>query len=255
MFIGIDIGGTHTRVATATSLADIVVTDVATCSTLLDFAAGIEEIVATIQSLSPAIDAIAIGVPGSVNDAGELCHAPNLPQWVHTPLQKTLAASFSCPVYIRNDAEMGALGEAYCGEAALSDFIYLTWGTGIGFAQVNYQDGVPLVTRPEHRQPVYDLEDKIGGKKLEARFGKPAKDLTHSEWEDVLADISTQLPELVRHYGFNTAVVGGGVATSLCPRLAFAKTLGKLDVEARLTNLGDQSGLYGAFSLLKEKQL
>ena len=77
------------------------------------------------------------------------------------------------------------------------------------------------MSRPEHRQPVYDLEAKIGGKNLEARFGKPAKELTNPEWDAVLADVATHVPELVRHYGFTTVVVGGGVATALCPRLAF----------------------------------
>ena len=33
MFIGIDMGGTHTRVAVARSLQDLTITDVSTCST------------------------------------------------------------------------------------------------------------------------------------------------------------------------------------------------------------------------------
>ena len=104
----------------------------------LDFTAGIAEITSTIQSVALSIDAIAIGVPGSVNDAGELIRSPNLPvgrealaedtAWRHLPARYG---------FVRNDAEMGALGEAHCGEKTLSDFIYLTWGTGVGLAQVN----------------------------------------------------------------------------------------------------------------------
>ncbi|MEX2515148.1 MAG: ROK family protein [Candidatus Paceibacterota bacterium] len=251
MFIGIDMGGTHTRIATASSLEKITFKDAVTFPTPLDFATGIEEMVSTIKSLSMSVDAIAIGVPGSVNDDGELIRSTNLPDWVNKPLQTTLDETFDCPVYIRNDAEMGAFGEAYFGEHAMMDFVYLTWGTGVGFAQVTCQSGVASVSQPEDKQPLHNLEEKIGGKSLESRFGKLAEDLTNAEWDVVLEDVSQCVPGLARHYSFTTMVVGGGVAISLCPRLAFEETLSKLDIKAALTKLGDQSGLYGAFSLMK----
>jgi predicted NBD/HSP70 family sugar kinase/DNA-binding MarR family transcriptional regulator len=58
---------------------------------------------------------IGLGVPGLVNvQNGELLFAPNL-GWRDVPLRLMLSQKFPMPIYVENEANLGALGEYYFG--------------------------------------------------------------------------------------------------------------------------------------------
>jgi len=84
--------------------------------------------------------AIGLGVPGAVDRTeGTLSYPPNLPGWevvaLRDELQKDLDenAGLKVPVFLDNDANAAALGEAVYGAGReFQDFLMVTLGTGVG---------------------------------------------------------------------------------------------------------------------------
>ena len=76
---------------------------------------------------------IGLGVPGLVNvQKGELLFAPNL-SWRDVPLRLMWNQRFHLPLYIENEANLGALGEYYFGVGRdVDNFIFLSSGVGLG---------------------------------------------------------------------------------------------------------------------------
>jgi glucokinase-like ROK family protein len=76
---------------------------------------------------------IGLGVPGLVNvQKGELLFAPNL-GWRNVPLRLMLSQRFHMPIYVENEANLGALGEYYFGVGRnVENIIYLSSGVGLG---------------------------------------------------------------------------------------------------------------------------
>ena len=75
---------------------------------------------------------IGIGVPGPVNNKGEVPCAVNL-YWGFTPVVKQMEELTGLPAKAGNDANVAALGEAWKGAAAgAQNVILATLGTGVG---------------------------------------------------------------------------------------------------------------------------
>src|SRR5690625_3925342 len=74
---------------------------------------------------------IGIGVPGIVNNDGEIVLAPNL-DWKNVDLKITLQEKYNLPVIIDNEANAGAYGEKRFGVGKnFHDIIYVSIGIGI----------------------------------------------------------------------------------------------------------------------------
>lgn len=138
--IGIDLGGTNivaavvdenykilAKAKTPTAMprsAEEIFDDIAKVSREAMGAAGV-----TIDDIS----SIGLGTPGTVNSDGVIEFANNL-GFDHVPAKEMLIERLGDkPVYIANDANCAALGEAYagCGNGA-KDFLAVTLGTGVG---------------------------------------------------------------------------------------------------------------------------
>ncbi|MGN1316538.1 MAG: ROK family protein [Acutalibacteraceae bacterium] len=79
------------------------------------------------------ISSIGIGTPGSVNkDTGAIEFSNNL-KFHNVPAKKMLEDLFGKPVFLENDANAAALGEAVagCGNG-VKNFVAVTLGTGVG---------------------------------------------------------------------------------------------------------------------------
>ena len=76
---------------------------------------------------------IGLGVPGLVNvQKGELLFAPNL-GWRDVPFRLMWNQRFHLPLFVENEANLGALGEYYFGVGRdVDNFIYLSSGVGLG---------------------------------------------------------------------------------------------------------------------------
>lgn len=84
-------------------------------------------------------DAIAICTAGQVNNVtGTIIYAnDNIPEYTGTNVRDILQRRFNCPVTVLNDVNAAAIGEGVWGSAKdFSDYLCLTYGTGIGGAIV-----------------------------------------------------------------------------------------------------------------------
>lgn len=86
------------------------------------------------QAEGCSIEGAGLGIPGLVDhDQGIIFQSPHFPKWRDFALQAALDESIPFPIYLENDANKAALGEAWFGAGKkLSDFIMLTLGTGVG---------------------------------------------------------------------------------------------------------------------------
>jgi len=80
------------------------------------------------------IDALGIGVPGPVRpDTGVCVFAPNLNGWEEFPVADLLKDQLGFPVFVLNDANAAALGEARFGAGRdAHSMLMITLGTGVG---------------------------------------------------------------------------------------------------------------------------
>ena len=76
---------------------------------------------------------VGVGTPGSVNkDTGAIEFSNNL-QFRNVPAKKMLEELLKKPVYLENDANAAALGEAVAGSGnGVKNFVAVTLGTGVG---------------------------------------------------------------------------------------------------------------------------
>jgi fructokinase len=278
LFGAVEIGGTKALVAVGTTHQDM--------SDPLRFAtSGPDETLAEITRFLAGHDVDTVGVvsfgpleldPRSAR-FGAILFTPK-PGWTGTRVYERLASSLGVPVALDTDVNGAAIGEGRWGAAAgMTDYAYVTVGTGIGAGVVvdgkiigggrHPEMGHVVVSRrpgdshqglcPYHGDC---LEGMASGPALEARFGRPntwaGNDLvldllTHYLAQGVLNLVYTLAPDRI--------IVGGGVSalpglhdrlrTRLGPLIAGYPQTPDLDLLISEPGLGDRSGLAGALVL------
>jgi len=132
--IGVDVGGTKTRVAYLNSNNKVEILGHVPTSQNPDEA--VKNIIGVINSahLPGEIEKIGIVCPGPLNqETGVVLSPPNLLQWHNFPLTAILKKEFGVDVILENDANAGALGEAVFGAAKNANTVlYFSLSTGIG---------------------------------------------------------------------------------------------------------------------------
>lgn len=135
IYIVSDIGGTQIRVAAfeVDTLNQISLKKIPTKN---NDQTPLDRLIQLIEEtkLEYSVRAIAVAAPGFLDpDLGIVYEAPNIPGWDNLPLKKILEEKFNTPVYLGNDANMGALGEWKFGAGiGHRNLLYLTISTGIG---------------------------------------------------------------------------------------------------------------------------
>ena len=133
----LDIGGTSIKSGLwdGAEISEIRETDT---NAALGGARLMENAVKILKSYS-GFDAIGISTAGQVDvENGTICYAnDNIPGYTGTKIKEIFEKEFGVPVFVDNDVNAAAYGEMAHGAAkGLSDFLCLTYGTGIGGAFV-----------------------------------------------------------------------------------------------------------------------
>lgn len=138
--IGLDIGGTFIKAGVIDSDANILQKYSINTNAEDGYETVLKSVVKLIKEINAKyeVDAIGIGVPGVVTDAGIVVDAPNFKNWVNIPILSDVKKNFNIPVFIDNDANTAAIAELEKGAGKnYNSFLYVTLGTGIGGAIIH----------------------------------------------------------------------------------------------------------------------
>lgn len=134
MKIGIDFGGTNTRVGIVDNGTIVKLISEPTLSDkpeqiILDHLKGLIH-----RIITPEVKGIGIGVPSVVDaERGIVYNVANIPSWKEVHLRQILEDEYHVPVAVNNDCNCFALGEFAFGEAkGYLDAVCMTLGTGVG---------------------------------------------------------------------------------------------------------------------------
>lgn len=138
--VGIDIGGTSTKIGLVDSENKLlatgkVVTDYTKSPRELigEIAAGVLKLLDENSMVIEQCRGVGIGVPGTVNRKnGEVLYSNNL-KWENIKLAEEMGRYLPLPINIANDADCATLGEAAVGVGkGYENLVMLTLGTGVG---------------------------------------------------------------------------------------------------------------------------
>ncbi len=235
-------------------------------------------------------DAIGISTAGQVDTGkGSIYYAnDNIPGYTGMKIREILQKEFEVPVAVENDVNSAAIGELHYGAAkGVSDFLCLTYGTGVGGAIVIDGKVYPgttfsgggfggIVLHPETVKP----EEEFSGcyekyasatalvrmaKEVDASLDNGRKIFGAMERQEVQAVIDSWINEIV--YGlislvhiFNPSdiVLGGGVLAQdyvieqVRVRVMERISPGFRNVELHQAKLGNQAGMMGAVWLAQQ---
>lgn len=95
----------------------------------------ISEILNIVQAMEN-LDALGISTRGQVDGSGKILYDNGpIADYTGTPLKTILEEALAIPVWVENDVNAAAWGEACCGAGlGQSDFLCLTYGTAVGGA-------------------------------------------------------------------------------------------------------------------------
>lgn len=140
MRIGVDVGGTNLAAGLLDDSYNIICKDSVPANGKRPDVEIVEDIIMLCQRLidkanltAKDIESIGIGIPGYADSkAGVVGHCANI-NLNNIPLSKMIKDRLGVPVFLGNDADCAALGEAIAGATAdASNSVMITIGTGIG---------------------------------------------------------------------------------------------------------------------------
>jgi fructokinase len=270
---GIEAGGTKFVCGVGTGPGDLETIHIPTTSPEATTAAAAEFLG------KHALEAVGIASFGPVNLATGFITSTPKTAWRNFDLAGAIRKALGVPVGFDTDVNGAALGEARWGAAqGVSDFVYLTVGTGIGGGAM--VDGRLLhgLAHPEmgHTRIPHDtardpfagvcpfhgdcLEGLASGPAIEARWGMPAPDLApdHPAWALEAHYLALALANWMYTLSPKLILLGGGVAEQSQLFGQIRKELAGIlngyiqGCEIAPPGLGSRAGVLGALALAEQ---
>ncbi|MFG7944723.1 MULTISPECIES: ROK family transcriptional regulator [Streptomyces] len=143
LVVGVDFGHSHLRVAIGNLAHKVLSEDAEPIDVDASSAEGLDRAEAMVRRLVGTASAgsgrakvigVGLGVPGPIDiGTGVLGSTAILPGWAGTNPRDDLAARLGVPVYVDNDANLGALGEQVWGAGhGAEDLAYIKVASGVG---------------------------------------------------------------------------------------------------------------------------
>lgn len=267
MNIVFDIGGTKIRFAEVkgNEISDPIV--ISTPDSYIDAMAEISEIIFKI-SKGQKIDCIAGGIAGVLSkDGKKLLLSPNLQSWVNKPILEDLSRLSGAKVFIKNDTDMVALGEAIRGAGKNGRVVaYLTFSTGIGGSLIIDKNLMSYNFGTEPGFQIIDSQDSrslhsVAGTELKQEYGLLFRDIKDSETrKKIMKDVIAGIHNTIVFWSPDIVVLGGGMTESFVLE-DIKNDLSKFKFrfpeapEIRFAELEDFGGLYGSLEFIKKYYL
>ncbi len=272
-YIGIDVGGTSTRVGSLRSLDTPDFALIAKFPTHQSYEQQLHAIISKLRnSNQERFAGIGVSIGGRIaRDGRSVSVAPNLPDYVAKPFAQDLSQQFGCPVRLAHDPVCGLVAEKKFGHIRHVDrCAYLTISTGTGAAIQLRKEMTTLTLSIEIGHQLLDgnarlclcgqvgcLETFTGGKQLELRYGQPVAHIADvAFWETFSDKLALGLVNLTQLTRVEAVAISGGIALNH----AFLLTMVQQKVDALLRGatlelslavLGENAPLVGAAVLLE----
>lgn len=219
MYLGIDVGGTKTLVA---SLDDHgVIQEQFRFPTPQDYHQFLVELTQNVDKLSTHdFRSCGIGIPAVIdrtNGVGkEFAHLA----WHNVPVHADVERIVHCPVALENDAKLAALSESMLIKH-IRKVLYVTVSTGIGTGYVVDQQIDPELAGNEgghmlleHDGKYQRWEDFASGSAIYKKYGMPVKDIEDARiLRSIARNIAIGLIDLIAILTPDIVVLGGSVGT------------------------------------------
>lgn len=260
MYIGIDIGGTHTRVAIGENGFYKDKKDFPT----RDLTETLGDIKDAVSDFDTNTAAAGVSVAGPYNfKVGVLSQPPNLQKsWDKQDLPSLFTKELGIPTFVAHDASVAALGEAKYGAGkGRNPVLYYTVSTGIGSGLIVDGKIYHGIFNPEagHQMLSYEgksLESLASGTALKQKTGKEPREVEGTLlWDEAMDWIGLGIANSILHFSPEIVVIGGGMTKHRDiffepVRKALSKYLKLVtQVEVVPAGLGQDSGLIGALEL------
>lgn len=276
MYISIDLGRSTTRVASTNNLKDISEIEKFPTENRLDNQKN--KLVQVLEDISRGneVDAISFGFPGITGGLKNIVlRSANYPQMEGMDISSFFPEKFKdIKLLIENDAALGALGEAYFGAGRDKKIVsYLTLSTGVGGARVVKYEIEYEVINAEPGHMIINCSDELvdgsglpgtfesycAGSYFKNRYNENPNGTADIEaWKKYSANLSFGILNIISMWKPEVIVLGGGLSIHnfniFYPLLMDElKKQTFFDIpEIRKSQMGDDSGIYGGFILLKE---
>ncbi|MCF3961208.1 ROK family transcriptional regulator [Streptomyces fuscigenes] len=139
--LGVDFGHTHLRVAVGNLAHQVLAEESEPLDVDASYVDGfgraealVERLIVTTGIDRKKVVGVGLGVPGPIDvESGTLGSTAILPGWTGINPSDELAARLGVPVYVDNDANLGALGEMVWGSGrGVRDLAYIKVASGVG---------------------------------------------------------------------------------------------------------------------------
>lgn len=243
--IGIDVGGTNTKISLVSQNGKIVRSKVvSTPRGKTDLIASLEKEIINIRAKNNIIG-VGIGMPGPIDNVRGIVHyLPNIPGWKEVELKKILEKKTRFKVFVDNDVNLMTLAEFKFGAAKKAkNSVCITLGTGVGggiIVEGKLYYGSSLTAGEIGHMPVNlngpkcacggraCLESYVGNRHIlqmaKVYFGKnitleKLSLLANSGnkkakfiWNSVAEYLAVALTQIINFFNPDIIVIGGGVA-------------------------------------------
>ncbi|MDJ0380234.1 ROK family transcriptional regulator [Streptomyces sp. G-G2] len=139
--IGVDFGHTHLRVAVGNLAHQVLAEEAEPLDVDASWVDGFDRAEALVGRLIDSVEVardkvigVGLGVPGPIDgESGNLGSTAILPGWAGINPRQELSQRLGVPVYVDNDANLGALGELVWGSGrGVKDLAYIKVASGVG---------------------------------------------------------------------------------------------------------------------------
>lgn len=221
MVVAIDIGGTKTLIALATSNGKVIHKQ--RLASIKNYPKFIQLLTNQIKSLdTKSISLIVIGCAGIIDrKKGVIKNSPNL-RWLNKPLCQDINKTLKgVKIILENDANLAGLYEANKLKNAKQKVLYLTFGTGVGTAYINQGSLVPELLDGEGGHMVFesngrmlDWESFSAGRTIVKKYDKKAADLNSVvAWNEIAQSMAIGLVDNCAVFPADTVIIGGSIGT------------------------------------------
>jgi glucokinase len=276
VYIGVDIGGTNTRIGLFESLNAPDFALIARFPTYQSYEEQLHRIIVAIRASNrDNLAGIGVSVAARIaRDGRSVIVAPNLPDYIDKPFVQDLFDRYGCSIRLAHDTVCGLLAEKNYG--ALRDVdrcAYLTVSTGTGAAIQLGKASTTLISSIEIGHQVLDgnslkclcgqvgcLETFTGGRQIELRYGRSIAQISDRVfWETFCDKLAIGLVNLAQLTRIDVVAISGAIALNnsfLLPLLQAKVTtiLKGSDLELKQAMLGEDAPIVGAAALLRANE-